>query len=240
MRRRSVDVAPLSWNGFSVLFLEKFVPSTHREELRRQFEQLRQEGMFLTQYEMRFFELARHAVWLVPSERERIRRYIDGLSYPLRFVMTRENASGARFDEVVDIARRLKLVYSQEREEREAKRSRGSGGFSGVSSGCQSHHSRGRPYRTAQMARPVHCGASASHGSYSACLGQSSLSALPAQSSSRAPSVRGSSAPGSFSDYSVSRGPIQPPPPLSDRGCYECGELGHIRRHCPYLLGGSV
>ncbi|XP_070034647.1 uncharacterized protein [Nicotiana tomentosiformis] len=100
-RSSPADVAPLSWNECSVLFLEKFVPPTN---------------------------------WLVPTEREKIRRFIDGLSYRLRFVMTQENASGARFDEVVDIAWRLELVCSQEREEREAKRPHGSGGFSGVSS----------------------------------------------------------------------------------------------------------
>nr|XP_009802348.1 PREDICTED: uncharacterized protein LOC104247899 [Nicotiana sylvestris] len=29
-------------------------------------------------------------------------------------------------------------------------------------------------------------------------------------------------------------------PPLSDRGCYKCGELVHIRRQCPHILGGPV
>jgi len=51
---------------------------------------------------MRFSELARHAILLVPIERERIMRFIDGLIYGLREITT-----GARFDEVVDIARRL-------------------------------------------------------------------------------------------------------------------------------------
>ncbi|XP_070052116.1 uncharacterized protein [Nicotiana tomentosiformis] len=45
------------------------------------------------------------------------------------------------------------------------------------------------------MTHHVHHGVSASHDSYNAHLGQSSLSALPAQSSSRAPSVQGSSVP---------------------------------------------
>ncbi|XP_070057132.1 uncharacterized protein [Nicotiana tomentosiformis] len=151
-----------------------------REKLRRQFEQLCQEGMSVTQYEMRFSELDHHTIWLVPTERERIRRFIDGHNYGLCFVMTQEIALGARFDEVVDIARRLD----------------------------QSHHNMGRPYSPAQMAHPVHRGASASHGSYSARPGQLCLSALPAQSSSRAPSVQGSSVPGPSSSYASSRGPI--------------------------------
>ncbi|XP_070040950.1 uncharacterized protein [Nicotiana tomentosiformis] len=127
---------------------------------------------------MIFSELAHHAVWLVPTERERFRRFIDGLNYGLRFIMTREIETGARFDEVVDIARCLELVRSQEREEREAKSPHSSGGFSSPSSGGQSHHSRGNPFRPAQMARLVHHGALASHGSYNARMGQSFFSAL--------------------------------------------------------------
>ncbi|XP_070035493.1 uncharacterized protein [Nicotiana tomentosiformis] len=179
---------------------------------------------------MRFLELARHTVWLVPTERERIRRFIDGLSYQLHFVMTRANTSGARFDEEVDIARRLELVRSKEREERETKRPRGSGGFSGVpyGGGGSSYYSRGRPYRPAHMARQVHRGTSASHGSYSDCPGQSSLSALPAQSLCRAPSIQGSSVPGLSSSYSGSRGPIHSPPLTGS--CLEFGEFGHVWR----------
>ncbi|XP_070042546.1 uncharacterized protein [Nicotiana tomentosiformis] len=170
-RSWQVGAAPLLWHELSVLFLEKFAPPTHKEELRRQFEQLRQKSVSVTQYEMRFLELARHAIWLVPTERERIRRFIDGFSYQLHFSITQENAPGARLDEVVDIAQRLELVRSQELKEREAKRPRSLGGFSNVSSGGQSHYSRGRSYRPAQTAHPVHRGASVSHGSYSARSG---------------------------------------------------------------------
>ncbi|XP_070041043.1 uncharacterized protein [Nicotiana tomentosiformis] len=60
--RRRLDVAtPFTWKEFSILFLEKFVPQSHREELRRQFEQLYQGDMSVTEYEMRFYELACHA-----------------------------------------------------------------------------------------------------------------------------------------------------------------------------------
>ncbi|XP_070037128.1 uncharacterized protein [Nicotiana tomentosiformis] len=116
-RSRPVGATPLSWHEFSVIFLEKFVPPARREK-----------------YEMRFSELARHTIWLVPTERERIRRFIDGLTYHLHFAMTRESVSGVRFDEVVDIARRLEMVHNQECEEREAKRPHGLGGFNSVPS----------------------------------------------------------------------------------------------------------
>ncbi|XP_070036135.1 uncharacterized protein [Nicotiana tomentosiformis] len=97
------------WEQFSDLFLEKFVPQSCREELHRQFEQLCQGNMFVTQYEMIYSELARHAIWLIPTDRENIRRFIDGLTFQLRLLMTKERMSGATFDEVVDIALRKLL-----------------------------------------------------------------------------------------------------------------------------------
>ncbi|XP_070036956.1 uncharacterized protein [Nicotiana tomentosiformis] len=127
--------------------------------------------------------------------------------------MTLGNIAVAKFDEVVDSARWQEMVRIQEHEERESKRSHGPGNSGSVPSRGQSYHNRGRPYRPARMARPAHCGASTSHGSYSALPSQSSLSALLSQSSSRAP---------------------------SERGCFECGELGHMKRYCPRLSGGPV
>ncbi|XP_070050563.1 uncharacterized protein [Nicotiana tomentosiformis] len=83
--------------------------------------------MTLTHYEMRFAYLDRHVVLLVPTEREKIRRFINGLSYGLRFSMAREVAMDARFDQVIEIARNLEQVRRLDREKREAKRPHSSG-----------------------------------------------------------------------------------------------------------------
>ncbi|XP_070056728.1 uncharacterized protein [Nicotiana tomentosiformis] len=80
-RRRPIGAAPLAWQQFSVVVLEKFVPRSNREELCRQIEWLRQGDMSVTQ----------------------------------------ERVLGATFDEVVDIARQIKMVHGQERVEREAR-----------------------------------------------------------------------------------------------------------------------
>ncbi|XP_070049934.1 uncharacterized protein [Nicotiana tomentosiformis] len=189
---------------------------------------------------MRFSELAHHAVWLVPTDSERIRTFIDGLTYQLRLLMSRERVYGATFDEVVDIDRQIDMVCSHERGEREAKRPRGLGDFSGVPSGGQFYRGKGYPYRHAQRGRPVHHGASSGQGSYSSHQGQSSLSALLAQSSSRAPSVLGSFASGAPSSYSSSRCRIQSAPPPIPGSFFECGEFGHMWRQCPRRSRGPV
>ncbi|XP_070056575.1 uncharacterized protein [Nicotiana tomentosiformis] len=158
--------------------------------------------MSVTQSEMRFSELACHSIWLVPTDRERIRKFINGVTFHLQLLMTRERVYGSTFDEVVDIARHIEMF----------------------------HHGRGRPFRDAQTTRPVHRGASSGHGAHSYQQGQSSFSALSAQSSSHAPSAQG---------YSGTRGSLQSPLPFAEKGCFECGDLGHIKRHCPHFLGGS-
>ncbi|XP_070046136.1 uncharacterized protein [Nicotiana tomentosiformis] len=171
---------------------------------------------------------------------ESIRRFVDGLTYHLRLLVTRERVFGFTFDEVVDIDRQIEMVHSQERGEGEFKRPRGPGDFSGVPSGGQFYRGWGRPYRHAQTVHLVHCGASSIHGSYSSHQGQSSLTALLAQSTSGAPSVHGSSLPSSSGTYSTSRGPPKNLPAFSERGCFECGYLGHIKRYCPHLMRGPI
>ncbi|XP_070017199.1 putative late blight resistance protein homolog R1A-10 [Nicotiana sylvestris] len=53
-RRRPIGAAPLIWQQFPILYLEKYVPQYRREELHKQFEQLKQDDMAVMQYEMRF------------------------------------------------------------------------------------------------------------------------------------------------------------------------------------------
>ncbi|XP_070005511.1 uncharacterized protein [Nicotiana sylvestris] len=163
-RRRPVGSAPLSWQEFSTLFLEKWVPRSQREERRRQFEYFRQGDMIVSQYEVRFLELARYAPWMVPTDRERIRRFVDWLIYPIRILMARERILSHTFEDAVDIARDIEADRRQEREEREAKRPRGSGSFSGALSRSQFQQSRGRSYRPHQSARSEYRGASSGRG----------------------------------------------------------------------------
>nr|XP_009798210.1 PREDICTED: uncharacterized protein LOC104244477 [Nicotiana sylvestris] len=103
-------------------------------------------------------------------EREKFRRFINGLNYGLRYNLAREAETNARL----------------ENEEREAKRPHGPGDFSSSSSGGQSHYNRGRPFRPAQTARYVPHVSLVSHSSYSDHPILSSFSVLQAQSSGQA------------------------------------------------------
>ncbi|XP_070050459.1 uncharacterized protein [Nicotiana tomentosiformis] len=84
VRGRLIGSPPLTLNHFSQLFLEKFIPFTQREDFHSQFQCLQKGNMTITQYETKFVDLSRHTVILIPTERERVRRFINGLTYGIR------------------------------------------------------------------------------------------------------------------------------------------------------------
>ncbi|XP_070017757.1 uncharacterized protein [Nicotiana sylvestris] len=198
-RRRLAGAAPLTWKEFSTLFLEKWIPLSQREELRRQFEWLRQGDMTVSQYEARFSELARYALWIVPTDRERIKRFVDG----------ERGQEASRFWQ-----------------------------FQGAPSRGQFQQGRSRSFRPSQSARPEYRGGSSGRGYQGSHQSQPSLSTLPAQSSSRAPSAQGSSRPSASASHSSTRGSLQSQFPVPG-SCYECGEFRHMRWECPRRAASS-
>ncbi|XP_070034228.1 uncharacterized protein [Nicotiana tomentosiformis] len=100
----------LTWEQFSRLFLEKFLPVTLRVDYRKQFEHLQQDNMTVTQYESRFVDLSRHAIFLLPAKGERVRRFNEGLTHPIRLQMAKEAGSDISFQATANVARRIEMV----------------------------------------------------------------------------------------------------------------------------------
>ncbi|XP_070049678.1 uncharacterized protein [Nicotiana tomentosiformis] len=103
------------------MFLSEFVPQSLRDAWRTEFEKLYQDTMLVSEYAIRFSDLARHAPALVALVRERVRRFIEGLKHDIRIRMAQEMESDISFQQVVDIARRLEGMWDQEREGRRGK-----------------------------------------------------------------------------------------------------------------------
>ncbi|XP_070045219.1 uncharacterized protein [Nicotiana tomentosiformis] len=101
----------LTWDQFSLIFLEKFIPFTLRKEYCRQFECLQQGSMIVTQYVTRFVDLTRHAIIFLPTERERVRRFIDGLTFTIRLQMAKEMRYDISLQRTIEIARRIEMVH---------------------------------------------------------------------------------------------------------------------------------
>ncbi|XP_070045964.1 uncharacterized protein [Nicotiana tomentosiformis] len=91
---RPTGSPPMTWDQFTCLFLDRYIPPSQREELWFQFEQLQQGQMSVTDYEARFSELSRHALMIVPTDAERVGRFIAGLHSGIQATMAREVEMG--------------------------------------------------------------------------------------------------------------------------------------------------
>ncbi|XP_070045706.1 uncharacterized protein [Nicotiana tomentosiformis] len=119
--------------------------------------------MTATQYESRFVDLAHHALLLLPTEGERVRRFIEGLTHPIKLQMSKETGSEISFQAAANVAWRIEMVLAHERSQRSDKRPRQFGGFSGVSSGGRGNFGRGHPPRQFHSSLHASPDASESH-----------------------------------------------------------------------------
>ncbi|XP_070039172.1 uncharacterized protein [Nicotiana tomentosiformis] len=113
LRSRPAGLPPLTWDQFTHLFLEKYIPSFEREELRGQFERLRQGHMSVTNYEVRFSDLSCHATIILPIDAKRVRRFIVGLHPEIQVPMARKAETVTSFLQVVDIAQRIERIRNR-------------------------------------------------------------------------------------------------------------------------------
>ncbi|XP_070042517.1 uncharacterized protein [Nicotiana tomentosiformis] len=130
---RPAGSPPMTWSQFTQLFLDIYTPPSEKEELRYQFEQLEQGEILVTDYEARFSELSHHALMILPTDVERVRRFIAGLHSGIRANMAREVEMVTFYQLVVEIARRIEGYRRREREEtQQGKRARFSREFRGA------------------------------------------------------------------------------------------------------------
>ncbi|XP_070045607.1 uncharacterized protein [Nicotiana tomentosiformis] len=115
VRTKPASSPPHTWDQFSQLFMEKFIPFTLRDEYLKKFERLQQGSMTVTQYETRFVDLARHSVILFSMERERVRRFINGLTFSIRLRMAKHIGDDISFQRAEEIARRIEMLSGQDR-----------------------------------------------------------------------------------------------------------------------------
>ena len=170
--------------------------------------------MTVAEYEVRFTQLSHYAPAMVTTERDRCRRFEEGLHYEIRSRITPGDLQSYQALRAAAI-RAERLIKEQERylATRKSRRSTSShGGESGRHSGKKrkqsgSTQTRGEG-RTQASGREVGQGAGSTAPTYPVC----------AQCSRRHTGEcrRGSGA------------------------CYNCGEQGHIRRDCPYKKNAGV
>ncbi|XP_037491680.1 uncharacterized protein LOC119369385 [Jatropha curcas] len=98
----------MSWQQFSTLFMNRFVPERTRRARMREFESLVQGDMSVDEYATRFIELSRYAPGSIPDECTKIYRFISRLNavYATLFQQREQD-----FNAVVDSARLMETKY---------------------------------------------------------------------------------------------------------------------------------
>ncbi|XP_019225152.1 PREDICTED: uncharacterized protein LOC109206748 [Nicotiana attenuata] len=137
---RPAGLLLLTWDQFTHLFLEKYIPPSERGELRGQFERLRRGHMSVTDYEARFTDFSLHEAIILPTDAERVRRFIAGLHPEIQVHMPCKAEMGTSFQQVMDIARRIEHIRNRSGEfAPRDKRPQQFRGFSGAPPGTEFH-----------------------------------------------------------------------------------------------------
>ncbi|XP_074355852.1 uncharacterized protein LOC141695512 [Apium graveolens] len=74
----------ITWQRFTELFLEKYLPQYLQDQLEVTFLELKQEGMTVAEYETIFLELARFVPEYMDLEHKKAKRFIQGLKVWIR------------------------------------------------------------------------------------------------------------------------------------------------------------
>ena len=115
----------------SAAFLQAFLPRSLRETKARQFEQLRQGEMTITEYRNKFLQLSKFAPHLVSTQQLRVSRFTYGLRDNIfRSVFVNDDTT---FEQAVNMALRMEERQIESRmEQRQQKKAKGVGSTSGV------------------------------------------------------------------------------------------------------------
>lgn len=105
------------------MFKDRFIPLRKQDDMRRQFNNLRQGSMIVTKYKAKFTDLSRYVPFLVEDPREKVRHFVDGLEHRYRGPVIRD-VRGGTYSDVVDTALCFEFYLEMERAERESKKAR--------------------------------------------------------------------------------------------------------------------
>ena len=88
--------------------------------------------MSVPECEGKFHALARHASMILPTETERVRRFVKGFVIPIRLGVSQIAISGVLFKKVVDATKELEMIRREGFEKRKGQRTRYSGDYGGA------------------------------------------------------------------------------------------------------------
>ncbi|XP_049406438.1 uncharacterized protein LOC125870132 [Solanum stenotomum] len=118
---RPLREGPISWEVFKKTFLDRFFPHKKREAKVEEFINLRQGGMSVQEYPLKFTKLSKYAPSLVSDLREEMSRFVTGVSDVIE-----QGCRAAMLHDNMDISNLM--VHAQQveprKKNREAKRAK--------------------------------------------------------------------------------------------------------------------
>ena len=232
LQGRPQEAPEATWEEFKEAFMERFVPESVRRAKAREFEDLKQlPSMSVAEYDIKFTQLSRYAPYLVPTEKMKIERFIDGLVRPLFRAVAPQMKTFPSYAAAVDCARMIEMKEMEVRVSQErTKKFKSEGGFSGQSSGATSKRSKSQSHKGGSQ------GVSGSMGQ----LPMSSQGMRSDQRNQAFTSQQVSSQTGRKKESCPTCGRFHLGVCRMTTGaCFKCGQMGHIKRDCPFLQGGS-
>ncbi|XP_009595194.2 uncharacterized protein [Nicotiana tomentosiformis] len=121
----------LTWDDFVKAFRAKYVPPFYCDAKKKEFLNLRQGIMSIAEYQQKFLWLSRYAGGIIDGERDKCRRFEEGLNGYIRksvAILQLEN-----FSKLISSALTWKRIDKEEASRRENKFRKGSSDYGGPS-----------------------------------------------------------------------------------------------------------
>ncbi|WOG99882.1 hypothetical protein DCAR_0519238 [Daucus carota subsp. sativus] len=203
----------LTWDDFQREFKDKYMPEIYRDEKQREFLNLKQGNMTVAEYEVKFTQLSRYASSMVATERDKCRRFEEGLKYEIRSKITIGELRS--YTDLRAAAIRAERLIKEKpaffsKSKREGTRFAGEAG--------------GRPKKRPNVSAPTK---SITRGGFSGAQGGRLNNPRSNPTVSRGSNVQVKPTCQTCGRQHFGQCRVQ------TGGCYLCGEQGHFIRDCP-------
>ncbi|XP_070056746.1 uncharacterized protein [Nicotiana tomentosiformis] len=131
---------PVRWGEFADASIDHFLPAETKASRAAEFENLRQGSLSVWDYHMRFVYLSKYAIYMLPTMKARVRRFVQGLSpLVINEAATTALNSNMNYRKMLAFAqatetRKLRNIMEQEG----SNKARSTGNFGGSSGGGRS------------------------------------------------------------------------------------------------------
>lgn len=237
-RGRYPDPSAITWTIFRDAFFETYYPPFYRDARQNEFLRLVQGSMSVAEYHVRFVELSKYASALIAEERDRCRRFEQGLRADIRPMVTAHGHHN--FGLLVEAALRVEAAIREGGNQGAQMTFRGGNSQTGPSGERSKKNRRGfwpsvthsGGFKSKSRSSGSSQGSGHSQSSVQQSVGSHSHVQGSAQRLQRARQNEGSDHR-SFPQCQ-SCGRFHPGECLRGAGvCYQCGQMGHMRKDCP-------